>query len=76
MLNKFGIISACFVILRPDSKITNPMIQRIQSIYLSLAALLGLSALKIPVWKFTYTDEFEMVNALQMYSPLDDQGSM
>ncbi|MBX7240325.1 MAG: DUF4293 domain-containing protein [Bacteroidia bacterium] len=52
------------------------MIQRIQSVYLALAAILGLITLRVPAWKFVYGNETEMVNALQMYSPLDTDGSL
>lgn len=52
------------------------MIQRIQTVYLMLAALLGLSSLMVPVWRFSFDNETELVNALQMYSPLDADGSL
>jgi hypothetical protein len=47
------------------------MLQRLQSILLAIAALLGLGTLVVPAWTYSYQAESESVTALQMYSLLD-----
>lgn len=52
------------------------MLQRIQSVYLALAALLGLSDLLIPAWTFSTATEKETHTAFHIISPFNEPNAM
>lgn len=52
------------------------MIQRIQSVYLALAAIFGLSDIFVPAWTFQSDKEVEKVTAWSVFSPLDASGGL